>query len=430
VGRKIQASAVEALAGLLFDGMTIMAGGLGQAGVPETLIAQVRASGVKDLTVISNNGGLDGFGLGTLLAGGQIKKLVCSYVGENRILEQLYRSGELELEFAPQGTLAERIRAGGAGIPAFFTRTGVDTLAAEGKELREFDGQRYLMERGLTCDLAIVKACTGDHAANLAFRQGAQNFNPLMAAAGRVTVAEVERLVAVGELDPDQIHAPGIYVDRVCESTLDTTGAAPYPAPRPAAAARFGQRAGWTRDQMAARAAAELGDGAYVNRGVGLPMRVAEILPPGVSVSLQTANSLQGEGAAYFNSAEGFGMIRGGHVDLAVLGAMQVAANGDLANWMAPGLVKGMGGAMDLVAGVRRVVVLMEHVEKSGAPKLVEACTLPLTGARVVDLLVTDLGVFRLDRGLRPLTLVELAPGVTLDELRAKTGAAFEVALG
>jgi 3-oxoacid CoA-transferase len=429
VGRKIQSSAVEALAGLLFDGMTLMAGGLGQAGVPETLIAQVRASGVRNLTVISNNGGLDGFGLGNLLAGGQVSKLVCSFAGENRILEQLHRAGELELEFVPQGTLAERIRAGGAGVPAFFTPTGVDTLAAAGREVREFDGRRYLMERGLTADLSIVKAASGDHAGNLAFRQGAQNFNPLMAAAGRVTVAEVEQLVAVGELDPDQIHTPGIYVDRICQSALDTTGAELVATPRQAAAASTDQRAGWTRDQMAARAAAELGDGAYVNLGVGLPTRVADFIPPGVNVSLQTANSLQAEGAACFNSAEGFGMIRGGHVDLAVLGAMQVAANGDLANWMAPGLVKGMGGAMDLVAGVRRVVVLMEHVEKSGAPKLVDACTLPLTGAGVVDLLITDLGVFQLDRGRRPLTLVELAPGVTLEEVRAKTGAAFEVGL-
>jgi 3-oxoacid CoA-transferase subunit A len=213
----VQASAVEALSGLLFDGMTIMSGGFGLCGIPENLIAAIRASGVKNLTVISNNCGIDDFGLGILLAGGQIKKMVSSYVGENKLFEQLYLSGELELEFNPQGTLAERIRAGGAGIPAFYTKTGVGTLVAEGKEVREFDGELYVMERGLTADLAIVKAWKGDDEGNLVYRKTARNFNPMMATAGKVTVAEVERLVEVGELDHDQIHTPGIYVDRILQ---------------------------------------------------------------------------------------------------------------------------------------------------------------------------------------------------------------------
>ena len=213
--RKVQANAVEALAGLLFDGMTIMSGGFGLCGIPENLIAAIRESGVKNLTVISNNCGVDDFGLGVLLAGGQIKKMVSSYVGENKLFEQLYLSGQLELEFNPQGTLAERIRAGGAGIPAFFTKTGVGTLVAEGKEVREFDGELYVMERGLTADLSIVKAWKGDAEGNLVYRKTARNFNPMMATAGGVTVAEVEELVAVGALDPDQIHTPGIYVDRI-----------------------------------------------------------------------------------------------------------------------------------------------------------------------------------------------------------------------
>ena len=213
--RKVQASAVEALSGLLFDGMTIMSGGFGLCGIPENLIAAIRESGVKNLTVISNNCGVDDFGLGLLLAGGQIKKMVSSYVGENKLFEKLYLSGELELEFNPQGTLAERIRAGGAGIPAFYTKTGVGTLVAEGKEVREFDGELYVMERGLTADLSIVKAWKGDAEGNLVYRKTARNFNPMMATAGGVTVAEVEELVAVGALDPDQIHTPGIYVDRI-----------------------------------------------------------------------------------------------------------------------------------------------------------------------------------------------------------------------
>ena len=212
---KTQTTAVEALSGRLFDGMTIMAGGFGLCGIPENLIAAIRESGVKNLTVVSNNCGIDGFGLGLLLESGQIAKMISSYVGENKLFEQLYLSGDLQLEFNPQGTLAERIRAGGAGIPAFFTKTGVGTLVAEGKEVREFDGELYVMERGLTADLAIVKAWKGDAAGNLIYRKTARNFNPMMATAGAVTVAEVEQLVPVGSLDKDNIHTPGIYVDTV-----------------------------------------------------------------------------------------------------------------------------------------------------------------------------------------------------------------------
>jgi 3-oxoacid CoA-transferase subunit A len=214
---KVRKDAAEALEGLLFDGMTIMSGGFGVCGIPEHLIAAIRDHGVKDLTVISNNCGIDGFGLGLLLESGQIKKMVSSYVGENKLFEQLYLSGKLELEFNPQGTLAERIRAGGAGIPAFFTKTGVGTLVAEGKEVREFDGELYVMERGLVADLSIVKAYKGDAEGNLVYRKTARNFNPMMATAGRKTVAEVEHVVPVGALDKDNIHTPGIFVDRVLQ---------------------------------------------------------------------------------------------------------------------------------------------------------------------------------------------------------------------
>jgi len=216
-GRKVRDSAGAALEGLLFDGMTIMAGGFGLCGIPENLIAAIREAGVKDLTVVSNNCGVDDFGLGVLLAGGQIRKMISSYVGENKLFEQLYLSGELELEFNPQGTLAERIRAGGAGIPAFFTKTGVGTLVAEGKEVREFDGELYVMERGLRADLSIVKAWKGDTEGNLIYRKTARNFNPMMATAGKTCVAEVEALVDIGGLDPDQIHTPGIFVDRILQ---------------------------------------------------------------------------------------------------------------------------------------------------------------------------------------------------------------------
>lgn len=217
---KTRNDAVEALAGLLFDGMTIMAGGFGLCGIPENLIGAIKEAGVKNLTVVSNNCGVDGFGLGILLESGQIKKMISSYVGENKLFEQLYLSGALELEFNPQGTLAERIRAGGAGVPAFYTKTGVGTLVAEGKEVREFDGETYVMERGLVADLAIVKAHTGDAEGNLVYRKTARNFNPMMATAGKVTVAEVENLVPIGSIDKDHIHTPGIFVDRIVKGAV------------------------------------------------------------------------------------------------------------------------------------------------------------------------------------------------------------------
>jgi 3-oxoacid CoA-transferase subunit A len=219
--RKIYKDPSTALAGLIKDGMTIMSGGFGLCGIPESLILAVRESGAKNLTVISNNAGVDGIGLGILLETRQIRKMISSYVGENKLFAQQFLSGDLELEFNPQGTLAERIRAGGAGIPAFFTKTGVGTLVAEGKEVREFDGELYVMERGLTADLAIVKAWKADREGNLVYRKTARNFNPMMATAGKATVVEVEHLVETGEIDPDHIHTPGVYVDRIVQGTFE-----------------------------------------------------------------------------------------------------------------------------------------------------------------------------------------------------------------
>src|SRR5438067_7389490 len=213
--KKVYPDAKAALAGVLKDGMLIMAGGFGLCGIPETLIHAVRDSGVKNLTIVSNNAGVDGAGLGLLLETKQVKKMISSYVGENKLFAQQYLAGELEIEFNPQGTLAERIRAGGAGIPAFFTRTGAGTMIAEGKEEREFDGQRYVMERGLLADLSIVHAWMGDNEGNLVYRKTARNFNPMMATAGKVTVAEVEHLVKPGDINPDHIITPGVFVQRI-----------------------------------------------------------------------------------------------------------------------------------------------------------------------------------------------------------------------
>jgi len=215
MSKKVFPDAAAALEGVLFDGMTLMSGGFGLSGNPENCIAAMARLPVKNLTVISNNCGADGFGLWVLLNNGQISKMVSSYVGENKLFEQLYLTGKLQLELNPQGTLAERIRAGGAGIPAFFTKTGVGTVVAEGKPVQEFDGEKYVMERGLMADVAIVKAWKGDTAGNLVYRKTAQNFNSVMATAGKVTIAEVEHLVQPGEIDPDAVHTPGIYVSRI-----------------------------------------------------------------------------------------------------------------------------------------------------------------------------------------------------------------------
>jgi 3-oxoacid CoA-transferase subunit A len=219
--QKIFSSPAEALRGVLFDGMTIMSGGFGLSGNPESLIPEIRDSGVKNLTVISNNCGAEGFGLWMLLDNRQIKKMISSYIGENKLFERLYLAGELELELTPQGTLAERIRAGGAGIPAFYTRTGVGTVVAQGKPVEAFDGQLYVRETWLKADLAIIKAWRADTAGNLLFRKTARNFNPNMATAAKVTVVEVEEIVEAGTFDPDCIHTPGIFVDRIVKSTIN-----------------------------------------------------------------------------------------------------------------------------------------------------------------------------------------------------------------
>ncbi|MFZ6724644.1 CoA transferase subunit A [Undibacterium sp. MH2W] len=216
---KVYPDAKAALADIVKDGQTIAVGGFGLCGIPEALIAALRDTGAKELTAISNNAGVDGFGLGQLLTTRQIKKMISSYVGENKEFERQYLAGELELEFTPQGTLAEKLRAGGAGIPAFFTKTGVGTIVAEGKEIREFDGHQYVMERSLVSDVSLVKAWKADKAGNLVYRKTARNFNPNVAMAGKITVAEVEELVEIGEIDPDDVHTPGIFVQRIVVNT-------------------------------------------------------------------------------------------------------------------------------------------------------------------------------------------------------------------
>ncbi|KAF1954888.1 succinyl-CoA:3-ketoacid-coenzyme A transferas-like protein [Byssothecium circinans] len=477
---KLFKSADHAVADLK-SGSTILSAGFGLCGVAETLIRAIKNRGkesLHSLTAVSNNAGIeDAGGLALITKSGQVSKLIISFLGNNKALEKQYLSGGITIELCPQGTLAERMRAAGAGIPAFYTPTAVNTYLEDGKipaqfdkegkvigygtprETREFNGRKYLMETALPGDVAIVRAWKADEEGNCIFRYTTKAFGPLMAKAARLTIVEAEEIVPIGALDPNNIDLPGIFVNRIVPATSpknieikklrDPSPTSSGPPSSPNAAAE-------RRNRIARRAAKELKHGYYVNLGVGIPTMAAGFVPHGTKVWLQSENGILGmgphptpdevdadivnagketvtllPGASTFDSSESFGMIRGGHVDVSILGALEVSAAGDLANYMVPGKVfKGMGGAMDLVGNPERtkVVVATEHVAKDGTSKIVEECRLPLTGARCVSLIITDLAVFEVDRRRGGLRLVEIARGVGVEEVRAKTAAGFEVA--
>lgn len=473
------------------DGSRILVGGFGLCGIPENLISALLKSGAKDLTVITNNPGVGDYGVGLLIKERRVKRLIASYIGENPECERQYLTGQLEVELIPQGTLAEKIRAGGAGIPAFYTPTGAGTLmqlggvpikykeqeggvestqeatavagaderlgveiACSGRQSQMFGDKEYILEEAITADFALVKAFRADKKGNLVFRMSARNFNPTMCKAADVSIVEVEELVE--ELQPDEIHVPSIYVHRFAvgekyEKRIEklTIKKTSKSSESVITASEFVNH----RETIAKRAALEFKDGMIVNLGIGLPSLASNYIPEGVNVTIQTENGILGIGghptrskvdpdlinaskelttilphASFFSSDESFAMIRGGHLDLTILGALEVSQYGDLASWMIPGrMVKGMGGAMDLVSAPKtKVIVVMEHVASDGSPKIVDSCSLPLTGVKCVDLIITDKGVFKVDPETG-LTLIELAEGVEIPDLMVNTPCSFEI---
>ena len=422
---------------------TILIGGFGTAGMPFALIDALIAQGASDLTIVSNNAGNGETGLAALLKAGRVRKVVCSFPRQTDswVFDGLYRAGKIELELVPQGNLAERIRAAGAGIGAFYCPTGYGTLLAAERETRRINGRDYVLEYPIHADVALIKAHKGDRWGNLVYRKTARNFGPVMAMAAKLAIAEVSEVVEVGALDPETIVTPGIFVQRIVRSDAAARDAERHRRSK-AMATDLANLKRMSRKEMAARVASDIPDGTYVNLGIGLPTLVADFLPKDKDIFLHTENGLIGmgpapakgqedpdlinagkqpvtalPGAAYFHHADSFAMMRGGHLDICVLGAFQVSVAGDLANWHTgeADAIPAVGGAMDLAIGAKRTFVMMEHFTKAGDSKIVPSCTYPLTAKACVSRIYTDLAVIDVARD--GLVVREMVPGLSLTEL-------------
>lgn len=439
---------VAEAAALISDGAVIMGGGFGMTGNPVHLFHALAERDVKHLTLIANNVGEPGLGGGRLLRHGQLRKAIGSYFTSNREAVQAVQNGQLEVELLPQGTLAEAIRAGGAGLGGFYTPTGAGTLITAEREKKVINGLEHVFVPALRADVALIRAWRADTAGNLVYRMTERNFNPLMATAANLVIAEVEEIVPLGQLSPDEIVTPGIFVDYLvqAQTTLEDLGTS--------ASVETGKETDPTRLAMARRAFDELRRGDVVNLGIGIPTLVADLITPEDGIILHTENGLLGvgpapesggaldypvnagkqpvtalPGASYFDSAVSFGMIRGGHVDVAIMGGLQVDESANLANWAVPGKpLLGVGGAMDLASGAKKLIITMTHASRDGEPKIVPQCTLPLTAMAAVNVVITDLAVFEYPGG--QLTLTELMPGASLEQVRALTSARFVEQLG
>ncbi|MEM1188252.1 MAG: 3-oxoacid CoA-transferase [Pseudomonadota bacterium] len=440
-------SADEA-ASMVASGDTLLAGGFGMTGCPIHLLHALADTDRNALTYVGNNVGEAGLGGGRLLRQGKISRAIGSYFTSNGEVVAAVQEGEIEVELLPQGTLAEALRAGGAGIGGFFTPSSADTPLAEGRETRQFAGGTQVFQEALYGDVAFIRAWKADAAGNLQYRMTENNFNQPMATAAKLVIAEVEHIVEIGELDPNTIHTPGCFVDYLvhAHTSAEELGSS-------ASVAGGNKQADPVRIAMASEALRELRPGDVVNLGIGIPTLVADLMTPEHGVVLHTENGMLGlgpepssggamdypvnagkvpvtavPGTSYFDSPTSFGMIRGGHVDVAVMGGLQVDQGGNLANWTVPGKpLLGVGGAMDLASGARRLIVTMTHTNREGSPKVVPKCTLPLTAKEAVDTLITDLAVFRFGQGAMRLTKV--LGNSSVAEIRAKTAADFSIDL-
>lgn len=439
-----QISTTEAAA-LVKDGDIILGGGFGMTGNPVNILNELAKTKTKDLTFVGNNVGETGLGGGKLLRNGQLSKMIGSFFTSNPEAVSAAQEGRIAYELLPQGTLAEALRAGGAGIGGFYTPTAVGTAIAEGKETKVIDGKTYVFEKAIKGNVAILRAWKADTAGNVCYRRTEQNFNAAMAMAADLVIVEVEYIVPVGEIDPNNIHTQGCFVDYLVKASIsvDELGSS-------ASMKSSLKRVDEARLNMAKRALKELKKGDVVNLGIGIPTLVADFIKPEDEIILHSENGMLGigpaptdgggaldypvnagkipvtavKGTSYFDSSTSFAMIRGGHIDAAVMGGLQVDEAANLANYTVPGKpLLGVGGAMDLASGAKKLIITLQHTNRKGESKILPTCTLPLTAIGAVDVVITNLAVFEYING--QLTLIELMPGATLEEVRAKTEAKF-----